>query len=145
MTLQPLLAAPPTTVAHAFAAMAAFVLGIAQFALPKGTVPHRTLGWCWVLLMAWVAVSSFSINTIRQFGPFSFVHVISAFVLVLLPLAVLSARRHEVRRHRRMMLSLFLGGLVVAGAFTFMPGRIMSRVAAGQARGGADIGGVTWR
>ena len=32
--------------------MAAFALGIVQFAAPKGTLPHRTIGWIWVLLMA---------------------------------------------------------------------------------------------
>jgi len=25
--------------------MAAFVLGLVQFAAPKGTLPHRTIGW----------------------------------------------------------------------------------------------------
>ena len=49
----PLLAIP----LHAFAAMAAFVLGLVQFAAPKGTLPHRTVGWIWVVLMATVAIS----------------------------------------------------------------------------------------
>ena len=40
--------AAPAIPLHAFAAMAAFVLGIVQFAAPKGTLPHRTLGWIWV-------------------------------------------------------------------------------------------------
>ena len=42
--------------------MSAFVLGLVQFAGPKGTLPHRTLGWIWVLLMAAVAASSFWIH-----------------------------------------------------------------------------------
>lgn len=51
MSLAPLLEASGTIPLHAFAAMAAFVLGIVQFAAPKGTLPHRTIGWIWVLLM----------------------------------------------------------------------------------------------
>ena len=51
MSLAPLLDAAPAIPLHAFAAMAAFVLGLVQFAAPKGTLPHRTLGWIWVLLM----------------------------------------------------------------------------------------------
>ena len=51
MTLAPLWAASSAIQLHAFAAMAAFVLGIIQFGAPKGTLPHRTLGWVWVLLM----------------------------------------------------------------------------------------------
>ncbi len=52
MSLAPLLEAPGTIPLHAFAAMAAFALGIVQFAAPKGTLPHRTIGWTWVVLMA---------------------------------------------------------------------------------------------
>ena len=52
MSLAPLLNAAPAIPLHAFAAMAAFALGIVQFAAPKGTLPHRTLGWIWVVLMA---------------------------------------------------------------------------------------------
>ena len=51
MSLAPLLDAAPAIPLHAFAAMTAFVLGIAQFAAPKGTLPHRTIGWIWVCLM----------------------------------------------------------------------------------------------
>jgi uncharacterized membrane protein len=38
--------------------MAAFALGLVQFAAPKGTLPHRTVGWIWVGLMAIVAAWS---------------------------------------------------------------------------------------
>ena len=49
----------------------------------------------------------------------------------MLPLAVLAAHRHNVGNHRRRMIALFVGGLVIAGAFTFVPGRIMHAVAVG--------------
>jgi len=48
--------------------------------------------------------------------------------LATLPLAVLRARRHEVARHRSAMIALFTGALVIAGAFTLLPGRIMHAV-----------------
>jgi|SRR5688572_317704 uncharacterized membrane protein len=131
MTLAPLLAATPVIQVHALAAMAAFVLGLVQFAAPKGTLPHRTIGWIWVALMATVAVSSFWIHELRIVGPFSPIHLLSIFTLVTLPLAVLAAHRHQVARHRRAMIAIFVGGLLVAGAFTFVPGRIMYAVVAG--------------
>ena len=62
MSLEPLLAAPLSTQVHAFAAMAAFALGAVQLAAPKGTLPHRTVGWLWVALMATVATTSFWIH-----------------------------------------------------------------------------------
>jgi uncharacterized membrane protein len=123
-----LLDAAPAIPLHAFAAMAAFALGIVQFAAPKGTLPHRTLGWIWVLLMAAVAISSFWIHTIRLVGPFSPIHLLSIFTLIMLPLAVWRAHKHRVADHRRIMIMTFSGALVIAGLFTLVPGRIMHAV-----------------
>ena len=128
MSLAPLLNAAPAIPLHAFAAMAAFVLGIVQFAAPKGTLPHRTLGWIWVGLMAFVAVSSFWIHQIRLLGPWSPIHLLSIFTLVMLPLGVWRAHRHEVTAHRWTMIGIFTGALVIAGLFTVVPGRIMHAV-----------------
>jgi uncharacterized membrane protein len=128
ISLAPLLEAAPAIPLHAFAAMAAFVLGLVQFAAPKGTLPHRTIGWIWVVLMAVVAASSFWIHQIRLVGPFSPIHLLSIFTLVMLPLAVWRAHTHRVADHRRIMIMTFIGALVVAGLFTLVPGRIMHRV-----------------
>ncbi len=131
MTLAPLLAAPAVIQVHAFAALGAFALGAVQLAAPKGTIPHRIFGWTWAGLMLAVVLSSFFINTIRLWGPFSPIHLLSMFTLVMLPLAVLRARRHQVDRHRRAMTALFAGALVIAGVFTLLPGRIMHAVVFG--------------
>ncbi|MDI1263765.1 MAG: DUF2306 domain-containing protein [bacterium] len=131
MSLAPLLNAAPAIPVHAMAAMAAFALGLVQFAAPKGTLTHRTLGWIWVALMAVVAASSFWIHEIRLLGPWSPIHLLSIMVLVLLPIAVLAARSHNIRRHRWIMIGIFAGGLIIAGLFTFVPGRIMHAVVFG--------------
>ena len=131
MSLAPLLDAAPAIPLHAFAAMSAFVLGLVQFAAPKGTLPHRTIGWVWVLLMAAVAASSFWIHQIRLVGPWSPIHLLSIFTLLMLPLAVWRAHRHRVTDHRRAMIAIFSGALVVAGLFTLLPGRIMHAVVFG--------------
>ncbi len=131
MTLAPLLSAPPQVILHALAAIAALLLGTAQMALPKGTLPHRSMGWLWVILMALVALSSFGIHTLCQFGPFSVIHGLSLLTLVLLPVGVMHARRHAVGQHRRVMVWLFVGALLAAGVFTLWPGRIMHDVVFG--------------
>jgi uncharacterized membrane protein len=131
MSLAPLLDAAPAIPVHAFAAMAAFGLGVVQLAAPKGTLPHRTIGWIWAVLMLAVAVSSFWIHQIRLVGPWSPIHLLSIFVLVTVPLGVWRAHRHRVRDHRRIMIFVFLGGLMVAGLFTLLPGRIMHAVVFG--------------
>src|SRR5215470_7727588 len=131
MTLAPLLGAPPAIQFHAFAAMAAFALGVVQLAAPKGTLPHRTIGFIWVALMVVVSISAFFIHQIRLWGLFSPIHLLAIFTLILLPIAVWRAHIHAVRAHRNSMLGLFLGALVIAGLFTFVPGRIMHAVAFG--------------
>jgi uncharacterized membrane protein len=131
MSLAPLLDAAPVVQIHAFAAIAAFMLGAVQLAAPKGTLPHRTVGWTWVVLMALIAMSSFWIHGFRIIGPFSPIHLLSIFTLGMLPLAVLHARRHRVERHRKAMTSIFVGAMVIAGLFTLLPGRIMHDVVFG--------------
>jgi uncharacterized membrane protein len=132
MSLAPLLNASPTIQVHAFAAMAAFAVGLVQLSAPKGTLTHRTIGGFWVLLMLVVASSSFFIHTIRLWGPWSPIHLLSIFTLIMLPIAVWQAHRHAVERHRWTMISLFVGALVIAGVFTLLPGRIMHAVVFGQ-------------
>ena len=90
MNLAPLLAAPAVIQIHALAAFGAFALGAVQLAAPKGTIPHRTFGWLWAGLMLVLVLSSFFIHTIRLWGPFSPIHLLSILVLVTLPLAVLA-------------------------------------------------------
>ena len=131
MNLAPLLAAPAVIQIHALAAFSAFSLGVVQLAAPKGTIPHRTFGWIWAGLMLGVVLSSFFIHTIRLWGPFSPIHLLSIFTLIVLPIAVWRARRHRVADHRRIMTMIFAGALVIAGLFTFLPGRIMHAVVFG--------------
>jgi len=131
MSLAPLLDAAPAIPLHAFAAIAAFVLGLVQFAAPKGSLPHRTIGWVWVGLMACVALSSFWIHQIRLIGSWSPIHLLSIFVLIMLPLAVWRAHTRRVTAHRRAMIAIFSGALVVAGLLTLLPGRIMHQVVFG--------------
>lgn len=131
MTLAPLLNASPAIQVHAFVAMATFVLGIVQLARTKGDGGHRALGYAWVAMMMVIAGSSFAIQEIRQWHGFSVIHLLSLWVLVAVPLAVISARRGNIRRHKRMMVGLFAGALVIAGIFTFAPGRILHAVILG--------------
>jgi len=60
------------------------------------------------------------------------IHLLSIFVLITVPLAVWKVHHHQVVDHRRIMISVFAGGLVIAGLFTLLPGRIMHAVMFGQ-------------
>src|SRR3979490_799913 len=122
MSLTPLMNAAPEIQLHAFAAMSAFALGIVQLAAPKGTLPHRTLGWLWVELMLVISASSFLIHGFRCGGPWTRIHILSVFTPIMLAVAVVAARRHRVRAHKITMMSVFARALVLAGLFTLVAG-----------------------
>ena len=131
MTLAPLLSAPVPIPYHAMAAMMAAALGALQLWGPKGTRNHRILGYVWVFLMAFVAVSGFFIHALTMVGPFSPIHLLSAFTLACLWHAIRAARRRDIRRHRQTMVALFWMALILTGVFTFWPGRVMHQVVTG--------------
>ena len=125
MSLQPLLNAPAAIQIHAYLALAALLLGASQLVMTKGTFRHRLIGWAWVLFMLVVAISSFWIHEIRQFGSFSLIHLLSVWTLISVPFAIIAARQGRIKGHKRAMVSLYFGALVIAGAFTLLPGRVM--------------------
>ncbi|TJX24662.1 MAG: DUF2306 domain-containing protein, partial [Mesorhizobium sp.] len=131
MSLEPLLHASPLIKLHALAAMASLLLGAVQLWRTKGDRLHRALGRVWVSLMAVVALSSFFIWTIRLWGPFSPIHLLSLFVLIMLWRGVGLARRGNIAAHRRIMQGTYIFGLVITGLLTFIPGRTMYFVAFG--------------
>lgn len=128
MTLQPLLDASLAIQIHALAAILAFVLGGMILFRRKGDRAHRMGGRIWVGLMLAVCLSSFFIHTIRLWGPWSPIHLLSISTLVGLARGVWLARSREIIGHRRIMQMTYVGALLIAGFFTFLPGRIMFEV-----------------
>ncbi len=112
----------PIVILHMACAFAALGIGTALLIGVKGTAAHRTLGYAWSGCMLVTAVSSF---WIQGGGHLSFIHFLSGWTTVAVPLGLAFIRRKQVRRHARMMTSVFVGGLLIAGALTFLPGRLM--------------------
>ena len=113
---------------HAYAAFLAVLLGGLQLTRPKGTTAHKYLGYTWVILMLWVSISSFWIQTLKVIGPFSPIHFLSIFTIWSVFDAIKSAKNGNIRRHERTMKLLYLLALIVTGLFTLLPGRIMNSV-----------------
>lgn len=129
MSLAPLLAAGPAVQIHASTAIAAFVIGAFVLWRKKGTALHTALGRLWVVLMLVVATSALFINDIRMIGPFSPIHifVITTYVGIAQGLWAIMVTR-DVGAHRAAMQGTYVGALLLAGAFTFLPGRRMHAV-----------------
>lgn len=122
------LGAPALIQLHAVLAVTAIILGGVQLAAPKGTPSHRLLGRVWVASMAIVALSSFFIHEIRMFGPFSAIHLLSVLTLITLWQAIRLVRKGDIVRHKKAMIRLYVLALLITGAFTLLPGRLMYRV-----------------
>lgn len=125
MNLQPLLDASLAIQIHVAAVLPASILGAYILLNRKGTPMHRLLGKIWMVLMAITALSSFFIHQINLFHGFSPIHLLSLFVLVSIWKAISSARAHNIRAHKASVVGMYVGGIVIAGGFTFLPGRIM--------------------
>lgn len=109
---------------HLAAAILSLGLGAAVLVRRKGTVSHRWLGRAWAGLMAVTALSSFWILEIRDGAGLSIIHLLSAWTLVSLVLAVRAIRRGNVRAHKGFMIGTFLG-LAGAGLGALAPGRML--------------------
>jgi uncharacterized membrane protein len=86
---------------------------------------HRVAGRSWVALMLVVAISSF---WIKSSGSFSWIHILSVSVIVLLGLAVYYAASGRIERHRKLMTGIYAGALGIAGLFTLIPYRLLGRL-----------------
>ena len=131
MNFVPLSFASPAIIIHLLFALGAFVLGGVQLVNKKGTRTHRTLGYVWVTAIVVICLTSFSIKEVMLHGIFwgySPIHLLSLITLVQVARGVHFARNKNIKMHRRCMLSTYIGGLLIAGAFTFMPGRLLFNV-----------------
>ncbi|MFK3776958.1 DUF2306 domain-containing protein [Agrobacterium sp. NPDC089420] len=137
MFLQPLLEAPFAVQLHVATVVPAAILGAVILFFPKGTPRHRLLGRVWVVLMIVTSFSTFFIHELNVFHGFSPIHILSTFTIYGCLQSVYLARRGQIRHHMRIMQGIYLGGIVIAGGFTFLPGRIMHAVVFGN--GPADF------
>lgn len=127
MDFSPLLSAPLTDQLHVAAALTALLVTPIMLMRRKGDKLHKILGRVWVLAMALTAISSFAIHDIRLVGPFSPIHLLSCFTLYTLYGAISMVRVGRIEAHKQHMIGA-MGGLLGAGLFTLLPGRLMSQV-----------------
>ena len=116
---------------HAIAAILAIILGGVQLYMNKGSVTHKLLGYIWVGLMLIVSVSSFFIHEIKLWNIYSPIHLLSAWTIFSLGLAIYYVRISNIKRHKYVMIMIYGFALVLTGFFTFMPGRVMHQIVFG--------------
>jgi uncharacterized membrane protein len=135
MSLDPLLQATLPIQIHATTAILATVLGAFVLFRRKGTPLHRLLGKLWVVLMVITATSAIFVNEMRIIGPFSPIHLFVLLTYAGLWQGLRDIRRGNVAGHRANMQAVYLNALLLAGAFTLLPGRRMHDVLFGEESG----------
>ena len=117
---------PPMVWAHLATIAVALALTPVMLLRPRGDARHRTLGWVWSGALLFTALSTFFIR-LTNHGNFSFIHILSVWTLVQVPIIVWSARTHDVARHRSAVRGMVFGALLIAGFFTFPFDRLLGR------------------
>lgn len=134
MNLEPLLHAPLAVQIHVATIIPAFLLGTYQiFLSTKGTPYHRATGYIYLTLMVITSIAALFIHAVnpRGFMGLSWIHLFVPLTLFGVYGAFVTARRHDIKGHRRAMIGVYVGGILIAGSLAFMPGRIMHSVVFG--------------
>lgn len=128
MTLAPYLTAAPNIQLHIALALASLILGpFALYSRKRGR-GHKTVGYIWVVCMAGVALSSFTIHSFAVIGPFSPIHGLALFTLWSLYAAIRHVIAGRIEMHRLTMRNLYWYGLILAGLANFLPGRSTNHI-----------------
>ncbi|HLQ78137.1 MAG TPA: DUF2306 domain-containing protein [Terriglobia bacterium] len=120
--------APLAIQIHLATVIPAFFLGSwLIFLSPKGSRYHRLLGSIYLALMTTTAIAAMFIHSLNP-GRMSWLHIFVPLTLFGVFSAIWRIRRKDVAGHRAAMVGLYFGGLIIAGALTFVPGRLMYRL-----------------
>ena len=124
---------PPLPVLiHLATILPAAVLGTYLLLARKGSPIHRQLGKAYMTLMGFTAVWTLFLPA--EFGPrlwnhFGLLHLLSVLTAWTVPTAWRAARRGDIRGHRSAMIQLYLGGILIAGAFAVLgQGRYLNQL-----------------
>ena len=109
---------------HIVVALLALGLGIVMLVRRKGSKSHKMIGRVWMGLMLAVAITAIFIREINN-GAFSWIHLFIPLTFFTAWEAVHYIRKGNVARHKRAVVGMFFGALLIPGAFSFMPGRTM--------------------
>ena len=89
----------------------------------EGSRFQRARGLVYFLLIT-VAAAAIFIRGLRP-GHMSWIYIFAPLTLLGVTNEVWRVRREDINRHRVAMMSVYFGGLIIAWALTFFPGRQM--------------------
>ena len=131
MNLAPIVSAPLAVKIHLATVLPAFAIGTwLIFFSTKGARLHRAFGVVYLTLMTITAVDTLFVRAIDP-GRLTLIHLFVPLTLFGVAGTLLALSRHDVTGHKRSMIGLYVGALLIAGFFAFLPGRLMHDVVFG--------------
>lgn len=116
---------------HLVTVVPCFFIGAILIILKKGTSSHKFLGRIYMVLMLITACITLFMEA--DVGPkflnhFGWIHSFSFLTIYVVPTAYLAIKKGNVKAHKRKMILLYVGAIIIAGGFTFTPGRYLFSV-----------------
>ena len=120
--------------AHATLALLAVPLGLQILLTKKGTKQHRILGRIWVTFLIIVSLTAIFIQAINP-GQYSLIHLLIPWTIGSLIYSIWNIKKFKNTKierykfaHMYSMIGVYVGALLIAGAFTLMPGRFFHEI-----------------
>jgi uncharacterized membrane protein len=116
---------------HLATVLPCFLIGTILLIIKKGTKIHIYSGRVYMILMLLTATVTLFMPA--QVGPrfldhFGLLHGFSLLTIYSVPTAYLAIKAGNVKVHKRKMILLYFGAIILAGGFTFYPGRYLSNL-----------------
>ena len=116
---------------HLVTVVPCFFIGGILLIIKKGTTIHKTVGRVYMILMLFTA--GVTLFMPAEVGPtilnhFGWIHSFSFLTIYTVPTAYLAIKRGQVKVHKRKMILLYFGAILIAGGFTFVPGRYLHAI-----------------
>jgi uncharacterized membrane protein len=108
-----------------------YFIGGFLLTIKKGTLIHKRLGRIYMVLMLFTAIVTLFMPAAvgsQVLNHFGWIHLFSFLTLWTVPTAYLAIKKGNVKSHKRKMILLYFGAIIIAGAFTFTPGRYLHNV-----------------
>ena len=100
----------------------------------KGTKQHRILGRIWVTSLIIVSLTAIFIQAINP-GQYSLIHLLIPWTIGSLIYSIWNIKKFKNTKierykfaHMYSMIGVYVGALLIAGAFTLMPGRFFHEI-----------------
>ena len=113
---------------HLVTVIPCFIIGTVLLLIKKGSPFHKKAGRVYMILMLVTAMITLFMPA--QVGPrflnhFGWIHSFSFLTIYTVPTAYTAVKKGNIKVHKRKMILLYFGAIIIAGGFTFFPGRYL--------------------